>query len=220
MGFHSNDTRVVVANGGQDILPATYGADLGVIFKPVPKLLLQPAIWYLGMEQEFVYVGDEAVVEPSGRTRRLGADLGIRYQPKSWLYFDADFSYAYARSLDAVKGEDRIPLAPEFTSTGGISVQPFQKLSMNLRYRYMKDRAANENNSVVAEGYFVNDLLVNYTRDRWELGLQVENLFNVEWREAQFDTLTKLRDETEPVSEICYTPGTPFFARVKFSIFF
>src|SRR5205085_4571329 len=34
-GFHSNDTRVVVAQNGRDILPAAYGADLGIIVKPV-----------------------------------------------------------------------------------------------------------------------------------------------------------------------------------------
>jgi hypothetical protein len=41
----------------------------------------------------------------------------------------------------------------------------------------------------------------------------VENLFNVEWNEAQFDTLSRLKHETEAVSEIHFTPGTPLFIR-------
>ncbi|WP_217998172.1 TonB-dependent receptor [Flavihumibacter petaseus] len=220
MGFHSNDTRVVVAQKGVDILPATYGADLGVIFKPWPKFLIQPALWFIQMQQEFVYVGDEAVVEPSGRTRRMGADLGIRFEPVPWMYIDADISYAYARAMDEAKGENYIPLAPDLTSTGGIAFRPLKGLSANWRYRYMKDRPANEDNSVVAQGYFVNDLVVSYSRNRWEIGCQVENLFDVNWREAQFDTQTRLKNEPAPVSEICYTPGTPFFARLKCSIFF
>ena len=219
-GFHSNDARVVVQQQGRNILPGTYGADLGMILKPHRKLLVHPALWYLQMEQEFVYVGDEAVVEPSGRTRRLGADLGIRYQPAPWIYLDGDLSYAHARSLDAEKGKDRVPLAPSLTATGGLSLQPLSCLSLNWRLRYMKDRPANDDNSVQAEGYLVNDLLINFTRPRWELGLQVENLFDVDWREAQFDTETRLAGETQPVSEIHYTPGTPFFARIKWSLFF
>ena len=33
------------------------------------------------VDQEFVYVGDEGIIEPSGRTERKGIDLGLRYQP-------------------------------------------------------------------------------------------------------------------------------------------
>lgn len=54
-GFHSNDTRVVVANNGREILPAAYGSDIGIILKPSRKLLLNIAAWYLHLNQEFVY---------------------------------------------------------------------------------------------------------------------------------------------------------------------
>ncbi|MAB56476.1 MAG: TonB-dependent receptor, partial [Aequorivita sp.] len=65
IGFHSNDTRVVVANGGEDILPAAYGADLGGIYKLTDNLIFNTALWALFLEQEFVYVGDAGIVEPS-----------------------------------------------------------------------------------------------------------------------------------------------------------
>ena len=71
-GFHSNDTRVVVANTGKDILPAAHGADLGVMFKPNKQLLIQMAYWQLYLAQEFVYVGDEGNIEPSGASLRKG----------------------------------------------------------------------------------------------------------------------------------------------------
>jgi hypothetical protein len=51
----------------------------------------------LYLQQEFVYVGDAGIIEPSGKTRRMGADLGLRYQLNDWLYFDADANYTYAR---------------------------------------------------------------------------------------------------------------------------
>lgn len=220
MGFHSNDTRVVVAQKGKDILPRTIGADLGAIFKPTPRLIIHPAVWYLHMDQEFVYVGDEAIVEPSGQTRRLGADLGLRYQPFSWLYVDGDINYTKPRALDVPKAESNIPLAPTLTSTGGVAVAIPSGFSFNLRYRYVKNRPANEDNSVVAQGYFINDLVASYTRKHWELSIQIENLFDREWREAQFDTESRLQNEVAPVSEIHYTPGTPFFAKAKLSVWF
>ena len=42
-GFHSNDTRVVVAQRGNKTLPAAYGFDIGFIWKPVPYLLINTA---------------------------------------------------------------------------------------------------------------------------------------------------------------------------------
>jgi hypothetical protein len=31
---------------------------IGTIWKPFPKLIVNSALWYLYLEQEFVYVGD------------------------------------------------------------------------------------------------------------------------------------------------------------------
>ncbi len=41
------------------------------------------------------------------------------------------------------------------------------------------------------------------------LFLTIENLLDVEWNEAQFDTESRLFHKTEPVSEIHFTPGNP-----------
>ena len=57
-GFHSNDARVVTANNGKKTLPSAFGADLGAIYKPLDRLVLNTALWTLFSEQEFVYVGD------------------------------------------------------------------------------------------------------------------------------------------------------------------
>ena len=84
----------------------------------------------------------------------------------------------------------------------------------------MSDRPANENNSIIASGYFINDFVLNYTQKKYEVGLTVNNIFNVKWKETQFDTLTKLKNETTPVEEICFTPGTKLAAKLSVSIFF
>ena len=220
IGFHSNDTRVVVQNNGKQVLPTAIGADIGTIWKPFPKLIVNYALWYLFLEQEFVYVGDAGIIEPSGKSKRMGAELGLRYQLNDWLYFGADANYTYARSIDEPKGQDYIPLAPDFTTTGGLSFQKIQGFSGGLRYRYLKSRPANEDNSIVAKGYFVSDFNVNYQYKSINFGISIENLFDTAWNETQFATESRLQNESESVEEIHFTPGTPFFMKGKITYTF
>ncbi len=216
-GFHSNDSRVVVARNGREILPAAYGADLGLIWKPASKLLVNTALWYLHLDQEFVYVGDEGVVEPSGRTRRTGYDLSLRYQPLKWIFWDFDLNQTLARSIDDPEGNNYIPLAPDFTIMSGISVIHPSGLYGGSRLRYVKDRPANEDNTIVADGYAVVDLNAGYPWKNVNLEISIQNLFNTEWNETQFATESRLANEVDPVEEIHFTPGTPFFIKGSIS---
>ncbi len=220
IGFHSNDARVVVPQDGRQILPRAFGVDFGTFIKPTPRLLLNVAVWGLDLEQEFVYVGDEAVVEPSGKTRRYGVDFSARYQIVDWLFFDADLNFTVPRSKEDPEGENYIPLAPTFSSIGGLTTKFRHGLNASLRYRYIADRPANEDNTVTALGYFLLDGGVTFTKRKYELGLSFENLLNVDWNEAQFDTESRLFNEPAPVSELHYTPGTPFFIKGSVSFFF
>ena len=217
-GFHSNDTRVVVAQNGKKTLPAAYGADLGTIWKPTSRLWINTALWYLFLEQEFVYIGDAGVVEPSGKTRRMGIDLSLRYQLNDYLFFDGDLNYTYARSTEEPEDANRIPLAPEMTAMGGLSFRHPSGLEGSLRSRFLKDRAANEDNSIIAEGYLITDINLNYSFKNISLGIVAENLFDMEWNEAQFATESRLKYETEPVEEIHFTPGMPFFLKGKVGV--
>lgn len=219
-GFHSNDTRVAVAQKGRDVVTPAWGSDLGGIFKLNSKLLLQAAAWYLWMKQEFVYVGDEGVVEPGGQTQRFGLDASVRYELLKNLYADIDFNVSNPRALHVPKAESYLPLAPRITSVGGLSWRKEKGWNGSLRYRFMGKRPANEDYSVVAKGYFVTDAALNYNMKKWEAGLSIQNIFDVRWKETQFDTESRLQNEPQPVSEIHFTAGTPFFARLSFTVFF
>jgi hypothetical protein len=219
-GFHSNDTRVVVAQDGHEILPAAYGVDLGIIIKPVNNLIVNIAAWYLYLEQEFVYVGDDGNVEPSGKTCRQGLHLIARYQISKGLFANVNVNLTKGRAPGEAKGEDHIPLAPTFTSTGGLYYKKKTGFNGGISYRYIKDRPANEDNSIIAKGYFVADASVNYSTRRYEIGVAIDNLFNAKWNEAQFATGSRLYNETAPVTELNFTPGNPFMIRARFSVFF
>jgi outer membrane receptor protein involved in Fe transport len=220
-GFHSNDARVVTANNGKETLPSAFGADLGAIYKPLDRLVLNTALWTLFSEQEFVYVGDAGIVEPSGKSRRYGVDFGFRYQILDWLFLNSDINYTIARSIDEPNGQDFIPLAPDLTSSGGITINDLGKFSGGLNYRLVDDRPANEDNSIIAEGYFVTDFNLNYSfAKNWTFGLIIENLFDVDWNETQFATETRLFNEPAGVEEITFTPGNPFFLRANLTVRF
>ena len=220
-GFHSNDARVVIANQGYAILPAAYGADLGVNWKPAPGLFVNAALWYLYLQQEFTYgadLGDDAV-SPGGRTRRVGVDLSARYQFNNWLFGYVNANVARPGTIGVAKSASYIPLAPTFTSTAGLDFRFTHGWNGGISYRYMHDRPGNAANTLTAAGYFVTDLTVNYTKRNYELGLIVENLFNTRWQESQFEELSRLKNETAPVDQMSFTPGIPFFAKLKFTLF-
>jgi len=212
-GFHSNDVRVVVPQNGKQILPKALGADFGAIFKPAPALLFNVAAWTLALDQEFVYVGDAAIVEAGGKTLRLGADVSARVQLFRHLFVDADFTYSRARSTEDPEGAQFIPLAPQFTATGGLAWEKQKGFFGSLRFRHLGDRPANADNSLNAEGYFLLDAVAGWKKRKVEFGLNAQNLLNAAWKEAQFETESRLRNEIESVSEIHFTPGTPFFMK-------
>jgi TonB-dependent receptor-like protein/carboxypeptidase-like protein len=223
-GFHSNDARVVIANKGIDVIPAAYGADFGINWKPIPNLYINTAVWYLFLQQEFTF-GEDLIdqpagpVSPSGRTVRDGIDFSARYQLTQWLFVNTNLNFARPRYLDSLKGHDYVPLAPTFTSTAGLDFRLKNGINGGINYRYLHDRAANTDYTLTARGYFITDLAVNYTKKRYEIGISVENLFNRQWDESQFEYISRLKGEAAPVDQVSYTPGVPFFAKLKLAIF-
>ena len=109
-------------------------------------------------------------------------------------------------------------MAPLFTSIGGLTAKTKDGFSGSLRYRFIDNRPANETNTVRAEGYLLADVVLSYRFKKFEFTLAGENILNNEWREAQFDTESRLKNEIDPVSEIHYTPGSP--RNLKFGISF
>ena len=219
-GFHSNDARSAVVTDGVDILPRAYGADIGTVFKPTKKVLINAALWYIYLTQENVYGGDGGSIEFSGKTRRVGVDFSGRYQPIPALYIDADVNYAHGRSPGESKGDNYIPLAPVWSSTGGVTYSLKNGINGSLRYRYLADRPANEDYSLTAAGYFITDFVLNYTKRKYEIGVTINNLLDTKWKETQFDTEYRLKTDPAPMDGICFTPGTPFALTARLSVFF
>jgi outer membrane receptor for Fe3+-dicitrate len=223
-GYHSNDARSSVQDKKQHKLPIAVSAEFGTLFH-IKRTVISAAIWGMDLSNELVYVGDDGTTENKGASRRYGVDVNGRTQLLSWLYLDIDINSSQGRLIDTIFGNQkatdyRIPLAPTLTSVGGLTAKFKNGLEFGLRYRYMKDRPANESNTIVAHGYNVVDFTANYKTKHYKVGLIIENLLNTNWNEAQFDTETRLKNETKSVNELHYTPGTPFYAKLVIGYLF
>ncbi|WP_165605864.1 TonB-dependent receptor [Flavivirga aquatica] len=219
-GFHSNYTNAAVKNKTVHALPKAIGYDLGTEFKIGNNLIGNLATWYLESDAEFVFVADSFEFENKGRSKRIGGEASFRYQPFSYFWLDTDLNYSYGTLLDTPKAENKIPSAPRFSSTGGATLQLQNRLKGSLRYRYLGERPLIEDESVIAQDYFILDAAINYTKPSYEIGLSIENVFNQKWREAIFYDSSQLQTEANPVDDIHFTPGTPFLAKLSLTYFF
>lgn len=218
-GFHSNNAITVIGTNNFETVPAAYSTDLGLNWKPVPRLYINAAVWYLYLQQEFVYDDDGNIVA-GGKTKRYGLDVSARYQLTDWLFADLNINLAHPRLADSAKNTGYLALAPTFTSTGGLDFKLKNGINGGLSYRYLHNRPGNNTGTLTADGYFVTDLKINYTRKKYEVGLTIENLLNTKWNEFEAEETSQLRGETSPVDQMSFTPGTPFAAKLRIAVFF
>jgi outer membrane receptor protein involved in Fe transport len=204
-----NSYNFDIAQYNSNAIPQATGAELGFRFKFFNKLHIGIASWYLHLAEEYVYVGDGGTTELSNATQRVGLDFDTRYSPYTWLWFDADVCYSNGIILDVAKSENKIPLAPKLTASGGISVSHKSGFDATLRLRHVGSRPANEDNSVVALGYTIFNSSISYQWKKLKFSVNLENILNSDWNEAQFSTETRLNGEENSVEELCFTPGNP-----------
>jgi outer membrane receptor protein involved in Fe transport len=208
-GFHSNDARsVMLRRDAAQALPRAVGSEMGLRYSWSTGSV-SAAGWLLDLQSETVWVGDEGTTEPSGATRRLGLDSDARVRVASWLWADADLNLSHGRFRGAPANEERVPLAPSITSVGGLTVRDAGPLSGGIRYRFVGSRPADESNIVRARAATIFESFVTATVGRTDIVLTADNLFNVDWNEAQFATTSRLRGESREVTELHFTPGAP-----------
>ncbi|MGD8609072.1 MAG: TonB-dependent receptor [Myxococcales bacterium] len=240
-GFHSNDARGVVL-GVDPVTPlaAALGWEVGARVLAWNRLQLSTVFFWLDLNSEVVWVGDEGTTEPSGKTRRMGVETQFRLELLPWLLADLDVTWVRAEFVNNPGNANAIALAPELLVSGGLTALDSRTgLSGRLGVFYIADRPATEDRFLTAEGFVRVDASFGWENRRFRLQLQVLNLLNTAWRQAQFATTGRLPGEDSPADcssgtrpvvnpdgsfvgceDIHFTPGWPIhvqaLATVKF----
>ena len=212
-GFHSNDARAVVQDKTLPALAQATGWEFGVRTKILPRVEVSFTYWWLNLTSELVFNADEGTTEASGATKRQGLEFALRARPLDWLSFTGNVTYTpVAEFFD---GGGAIPLAPRVTAFWDVTARLPWGLSASTTFRYVGNRWADEERTQTARGYALLDIGLRYryhVTDKIALDafVNIENLSNTQWREAQFVNTSRLRGEpADGVSDIVYTPGNP-----------
>jgi outer membrane receptor for monomeric catechols len=210
-GFHSNDARGVIASDGAGALPRAWGAEVGTRVNVDNRLDLSAALWFLYLQNEFVFDQDTGGTSENGATRRYGVDFLARWDIyRRWFWADLDVSLAHATYVVNNGNGASVALAPTETVTADVSMELPMGLRGRLALRQIGDRPATQDGSLTAKGYAVFDLTAAYRWRFLEFMLSVQNLLNSSWREAQFASVSRLPGEPpQGVNDVNFTPGAP-----------
>jgi TonB family protein len=240
-GFHSNDARGVVL-GADPVTPLTaaLGWELGARVIAWERFELSAVFFWLKLDSELVWVGDEGTTEANGETRRLGIETQFRLEIVPWLLADLDVTWVRAQFVNNPGNANAVALAPELLLSGGLTARDTRTgLSGRLGVFYIADRPATEDRFLTAEGFVRVDASFGWENERFGVQAQLLNLFNTRWRQAQFATTGRLPGEdgpedcpsgTRPVSDpdgafsgcedIHFTPGWPIHFQVLATVKF
>ncbi|MGB5810571.1 MAG: TonB-dependent receptor, partial [Polyangiales bacterium] len=239
-GFHSNDARGVVRSVDPVTpLTAALGWEVGARVLAWKRLELSTAFFWLDLDSEVVWVGDEGVTEASGATRRFGVEGQLRAELAPWLLADFDITWVNAEFVNNPGNANAVALAPEFLISAGLTALDERTgISGRLGVFYLADRPATEDRFLTAEGFTRVDASLGWENERFGIKAQALNLFNTRWRQAQFATTGRLPSEvgpddcppgTRPVVEdgsfvgcedLHFTPGWPIHVQVMVTVKF
>lgn len=212
-GFHSNDARGSVAGHGAGALARSLGAEAGLRTTVLPHARLAADVWYLHLDSELVWNGDEGGTAASGPTRRYGVDLEAEYSPLPWLRLDGNLSLAHAAFVHNAGNGSALALAPRIMGQGGVTLL-HGPAYVSLRARGIADRPGNDSGTLTAQGYLIFDLIAGRTFGKLDLNLTINNLLDSDWREAQFADTSAVVPGGPAVEQMHFTPGIPLTATV------
>ena len=192
------------------------GFEVGIKGEIVPNRLAA-TVAYFNINKENVATEDgfnpfAAVVVEEQQSHGIELDLTGEIQP-GWNIIT---SYAYIDSEITEDGNsdligNRFPSIPEHSAslwtTYEIQQGDFKGLGLGIGLNYVGERQGGLPNSFEVDSYFLTNAALFYNRQNWQLRLNFNNLFDVDFIEAA---------DTSTVRGI--DPGTPFTVRGSLAV--
>ncbi len=204
-GFHSNDVRGVFATPSVSPLTRAIGEEIGARSRLFDRWDFGAAFWRLTLDNETVWNGDDGTTSVSDATLRYGVELETRFELTKWLAADGDVTFSHSQFSTDKENGGGLALAPKQTWSGGLSMRhPLGPgvVRAGLRFYGIGDRPASDDGAITAPGFTQFDLHLGYRHRRFDVAFDVENLFNGRFRSAQFDTVSRLRNEPAVGSQV------------------
>ncbi len=197
-GFHTNDVRGAFANPSVTPITRAIGSEIGSRARLWNRWDVAAALWQLDLANETVWSGDNGTTGVNGATHREGVEMETRFEVTPWLAADLDLTFTKSKFSTDRENGGGLALAPKQTWSGGLSgrhaIGPGVARA-GFRFYGIGDRPASDDGAIVAPGFTQFDLHAGFRHRRFDLALDIENLFNAAFRSAQFDTTSRLRGE-------------------------
>jgi len=132
-------------------------------------------------------------------TRRVGAELGVQYRPRSWLEMRGETTFVDARF---VQSGNPVPGAPQFLGTGHLTLMLPYRLRGSVSAFVLAPRKLAH--GAVGTWQAWADLTLAYRFNNIEMRLEVENLTNADLREGEYH-FASWTDTSQPRSFIPVT---------------
>ncbi|MBW2736092.1 MAG: TonB-dependent receptor, partial [Deltaproteobacteria bacterium] len=177
---NTSDVALLRNQPGEARMTLSRNAEVGVHFLPVAQIELRAAGFATFIDRESIFDHVAGTNLERNATRRVGGELQLKVAPWRWLDFRADAALVDARFSGS--GEF-VPGAPR--SMGSVSVR-FRRRGLRavLRLLWLGPRPLAH--GAEAASAAIAQITAGW-RWRWlELGLQVDNLFDTRWREAEY----------------------------------
>lgn len=206
-GFHSNDargttTRQAPGSGEAldpvDFLVASKGAELGLRFFDYTAWNASIAFWYLEMDSELLYVGDEGTNEPSRASRRYGIETSLYYWLNQNWSLDTELALTRSRFTETEMDEGNyIDGSLPLVLSMGLTYQADERWQLNFRLRHFGKRTLDSFNEQRAASSTVLNGRIQYQTGPWQLSAELLNLLNSQASDIEYFYASRIPGEPE-----------------------
>jgi hypothetical protein len=214
-GFHSNDARGFT-EGDVPALVKSESADIGVQIQFASNLQLSTSLWWLTLDSELIFVGDDGTTEASDQSERTGIESSLFWSPAPWIIIDGDLAISRARIQPDNAPEQYIPGAIENIASLGVTIMDLGPVEAGLRIRHFGSFALNEDNSQRSDAVTSVNLQGSYQiTPSVSTAVDLINITDTKSNDITYLYESQLANESSPVEDVHFHPVEPRMVRMS-----